>query len=344
MLNNKKQYLKNFFEPPTIENSLPIEKILTLNKFFDQTRIDLEKKIENTIDDKKILSILNYGKRLRALLVVLSFKVCTGGKETLYRYQQVLEGAVTIELAHTASLIHDDIMDDDLERRGKPAFYKTDGISNTILIGHKMLAKGFSIALNHGEKLADLYVKTWNDILNGQLDEINYDPDKIKNGSKGITTKSKIFKLYNKIIDQKTASLFASSCRAGAIEADADGEILDILYVYGREIGLAYQLADDLVDLENGELIDSVIIPLLTRLENEKPYQKKIDEESIKSILQKNESKIKKMYLEEIESHVREAEKISLSKKIPDSSYKLFLTQAPSYVINMMLKEIEIEI
>jgi len=344
MLNNKKQYLKNFFEPPTIENSLPIEKILTLNKFFDQTKKKIKKKIENTIDDKKILSILNYGKRLRALLVVLSFKVCTGGKETLYRYQQVLEGAVTIELAHTASLIHDDIMDDDLERRGKPAFYKTDGISNTILIGHKMLAKGFSIALNHGKKLADLYVKTWNDILNGQLDEINYDPDKIKNGSKGITTKSKIFKLYNKIIDQKTASLFASSCRAGAIEADADGEILDILYVYGREIGLAYQLADDLVDLENGELIDSVIIPLLTRLENEKPYQKKIDEESIKSILQKNESKIKKMYLEEIESHVREAEKISLSKKIPDSSYKLFLTQAPSYVINMMLKEIEIEI
>ena len=317
---------------------------MILNEFFDQTKIDLEKRIESTIDDKKILSILNHGKRLRPLLAILSFKVCTGGRENLYQYQHALEGTVTIELAHTASLIHDDIMDDDLERRGKPAFYTTDGISNAILIGHKMLAKGFSIALSHGDKLANLYVETWNDILNGQLGEINYDPDKIKNGSKGITTKSKIFKLYNKIIDQKTASLFASSCRAGAVEADANGEILDILFVYGREVGLAYQLADDLVDLENGEMIDSVIIPLLTRLENRKVDPKKLDEESIKNILQKNESKIKKMYLEEIERHVRKAEKISLSKKIPDSPYKLLLTQAPSNVINMMLKEIEIEI
>jgi len=344
MMRNKKHELEDFFERPISESTPLEENILTLDSFFNQTKADLEKKIESTINDKKILSILFHGKRLRPLLALLSFKVCTGGRETLYQYQHALEGTVTIELAHTASLIHDDIMDDDLERRGKPAFYTTDGISNAILIGHKMLAKGFSIALRHGEKLANLYVETWNDILNGQLGEINYDPDKIKNGSKGITTKSKIFKLYNKIIDQKTASLFASSCRAGAVEADASGEILDVLFVYGREVGLAYQLADDLVDLENGEMIDSVIIPLLTRLENKKVNHKKLDEESIKSILQKNESKIKKMYLEEIERHVRKAEKISVSEKIPDSSYKSLLTQAPSYVINMMLKEIDIEI
>jgi len=344
MIQNNKSTLAEFFEQPILEKIPPEENILTLGSFFDQTKIDLEKKIESTINDKKIISILSHGKRLRPLLALLSFKICTGGRETLYHYQHALEGTVTIELAHTASLIHDDIMDDDLERRGKPAFYTTDGISNAILIGHKMLAKGFSIALSHGDKLANLYVETWNDILNGQLDEINYDTNKIKNGSEGITTKSKIFKLYNKIIDQKTASLFASACRAGAVEADADGEILDILFVYGREVGLAYQLADDLVDLENGEMIDSVIIPLLTRLENKKVNLKKIDEEAIKSILLKNESKIKKMYLEEIERHVRKAEKISLSKKIPDSSYKLLLTQAPSHVINMMLKEIEIEI
>jgi len=317
---------------------------LTLEGFFNQTLDDLEKKIETTIHDKKIVSILNDGKRLRPFLAHLSFKVCTGGKETLYQYQRALEGTVTIELAHTASLIHDDIMDGDNKRRGKPAIHMSDGISNALLIGHKMLAKGFDIALSHGEKLAKLYVETWSEILNGQMDEVNYNHEKINNGTKGITTKSKIFKAYYKIINQKTASLFASSCQAGAIEADANGEILDILSGYGREVGLAYQLADDLVDLENGELIDSVIIPLLTRLENKKVDVNSLTVRSIKKIIKKNESEIKKMYLEEIERHVRKAEKISKSEKIPDSQYKMLLTEAPSYVINKMLKEINIAI
>ena len=235
-------------------------------------------------------------------------------------------------------------MDGDNKRRGKPAIHMSDGISNALLIGHKMLAKGFDIALGHGEKLAKLYVETWSEILNGQMDEINYNHEKINNGTKGITTKSKIFKAYYKIINQKTASLFASSCQAGAVEADANGEILDILSGYGREVGLAYQLADDLVDLENGELIDSVIIPLLTRLENKKVDVNSLTIRSIKKIIKKNESEIKKMYLEEIERHVRKAEKISRSEKIPDSQYKILLTEAPSYVINKMLKEINIAI
>jgi len=314
---------------------------LNLDEFFNQTKIDLEKKIESTISDKEIISILNNGKRLRPLLAHLSFKVCTGGKETPYQYQRALEGTVAIELAHTASLIHDDIMDGDKERRGKPAYHTTNGVSNAVLMGHRMLAKGFDIALGHGEKLAKLYVETWSNILNGQMEEINYDPSKIKNGTKGITVESKIFKLYNKIIDQKTASLFASSCKAGAVEAEANGEILDILFDYGREVGLAYQLADDLVDLENGEMIDSVIIPLLTRLENKKIDVGSLKAAAINKIIKKNESKIKKMYLEEIKRHVRKAEKISQSEKIPESGYKTLLSESPSYVINMMLREIK---
>ena len=317
---------------------------LNLQEFFNQTKADLEKKIESTITDKEIISILNDGKRLRPLLAHLSFKVCTGGKETPYQYQRALEGTVTIELAHTASLIHDDIMDGDKKRRGKPSYHTTNGVSNAVLMGHKMLAKGFDIALGHGEKLAKLYVETWSHILNGQMEEVNYDPSKIKNGTKGITVESKIFKAYYKIIDQKTASLFASSCRAGAVEADANGEILDILFDYGREVGLAYQLADDLVDLENGEMIDSVIIPLLTRLENKKVEANSLTVSAIKRIIKKNEAKIKKMYIEEIERHIRKAEKLSESEKIPDSSYKTLLSEAPSYVINMMLREIKIAI
>ena len=90
----------------------------------------------------------------------------------------------------------------------------------------------------------------------------------------------------------KTASLFSSACKAGAIEANATGEILTILADYGRDIGLAYQLADDLVDLDKGEMIDSVVVPLLTKLGNETIEENSFRLMAIKRKLSKNSSKI----------------------------------------------------
>jgi len=317
---------------------------LTIDNFFEITKEDIEKKIASTISDKKIFSILKSGKRLRPLLAQLSFKVCTGGKETPYQYQRSVEGTVSIELAHTASLVHDDIIDEDKERRGKPAFYIKEGVPNALLNGHKMLAIGFNIALSHGEQIARLYVNTWSEILCGELKEVNFNKDDFKNGTNELSTKSKIFSEYNKIINMKTASLFSSACKAGAIEADATGDILIILADYGREIGLAYQLADDLVDLEKGEMIDSVVVPLLTRLENKTISNDSFKLNVIKRKLAKNSSKIKQLYIEEIKRHVSKAEKLSKSDIIPPSPYKNLLTDAPAYITNSMLKELNITI
>ena len=315
-----------------------------LDDFFDITITDVNKMIESMIDNKIIVKILTAGKRLRPLVAKLSFKVCTGGKETPYQYQRFIESTVAIELAHTASLVHDDIIDKDKERRGKPSFHIKEGIPKALLIGHQMLSTGFNIALSHGEKIAKLYVETWDEVLNGELKEVDYDGSSIQNGIDDISSKSKIFKEYYKIINMKTASLFSSACKAGAIEADAKGEILDILASYGREIGLAYQLADDLVDLENGEMIDSVIIPLLTRLENKKVDNNSLKIRSIRSKIIKNSSKIKQLYIDEIKRHVKKAEHYSKSEMIPDSPYKYLLFNAPSYISNRMLKEIKISI
>jgi len=323
-------------------------QVLDLDSFFNITISDVEKMITSTISNKKITSILTAGKRLRPLVAQLSFKVCTGGKETPYQYQRFIESTVAIELAHTASLVHDDIIDKDKTRRGKPAFHIKEGIPKALLIGHRMLAIGFNIALSHGKKFAKLYVDTWGEVLNGEMREVDYDEDyddnAIKNDTDGITSKSKIFKEYFKIINMKTASLFSSACKAGAIEAEASGEILDILANYGREIGLAYQLADDLVDLENGEMIDSVIIPLLTRLENKTVDNNSLKVNSIRKKIAKNSSKIKQLYIDEIRRHVKKAENLSKSETIPSSPYKYLLMEAPSYIANRMLKEINIEI
>jgi len=311
-----------------------------LELFFDKTLGHVEDKISNTISDDQIKNLLKGGKRLRSLLAQLSFKACTKGEETKDQLNQALEGTVSIELAHAASLVHDDIIDNDNERRGNPAFHTKKGVGNAVLVGHKMLARGFQIALSHGSEIAKLYVDSWEEVINGEIDEVNFN----KNGSKKILTiKEQIIEAYYKIIDLKTATLFSSACKAGALEANMTGDILKVFSDYGREIGLAYQLADDLVDLAHGEMIDSVIIPLLNHLEN-KPKIGVFKKREIKKLFVKNEGKIKEFYIKEIKKHIENAEKLSNSDFIPKSPYKKLMLETPTYIINRMLSEIKLTI
>jgi len=311
-----------------------------LENFFDSSYIDVENKITTLIQDDKIKSILQGGKRLRSVLGHLAFKACTKGKEDEGHYEKMLEGAVSIELAHGASLVHDDIIDKDAERRGKPAFHITEGIGHALLIGHKMLTTGFDIALSHGQEVAKLYVDSWNEVVNGEIDEVTFN----KTDSNQKISKDELFDSYNKIIDLKTAALFASACKAGVLEANMSGDILKVFGNYGREIGLAYQLADDLVDLVQGEVLDSVILPLLNQIEAKKSKISFLKKREIKKIFEKNKDKIQKFYFEEIKRHIKNAEELSKSKEIPDSEYKILLNQAPSYIINRMLNDINISI
>jgi len=313
-----------------------------LDDFFDSSKDELEEKIKTTVSDKKIIETLKDGKRLRPLLAHLIFKVCTRGKETPHQYQKALEGAVSIELAHTASLIHDDIIDKDKERRGKPSFHVKEGIANAIFTGHKMLSLGFNIALSHGKEVAKLYVDSWDEVVNGEIDEVEFNTKGFKS-LKTSSTKSQIFEAYNKIIDLKTASLFSSACKAGAMDADMSGDILNVFAEYGREIGLAYQLADDLVDLAKGEMIDSVIIPLVNKLEN-KTITRPLTERAIRKKFAKHIPKIKQIYINEITKHIQRAEKLSASDIIPNSAYKDLLRDAPTSIINKMLREINVSV
>lgn len=315
---------------------------MNLDEFFDSTRNDIEKKIKTTIDDKEIIEILNGGKRLRSLLAALSFKACTQGKETKEKYQRSLEGTVGIELAHGASLVHDDIIDKDVERRGKPAFHVKAGVGKAILTGHKMLITGLDIALKHGKEFSRLYLDSWNEVVNGEIDEVDFNKNGIKH--KNISTKSQIFEAYNKIINLKTASLFSSACKGAALQADMSADILKVFADYGREIGLAYQLADDLVDLAKGEFIDSVIIPIVNRLEKQTTASSDLKKEEIKNKFDKNKEKIKEVYIQEIKKHIVNAQQLSKSELIPASEYKDLLGDAPTYIINKMLNEIEITI
>ena len=314
------------------------DQSLALEVFLKQTQEDVEKKIQEVITDQHILSILKAGKRLRPLLAAISFKTCTGGTESSELYQRFLEGTVAIELAHGASLVHDDIIDGDLSRRGEPAFYIKSGIDNAILVGHKMLVIGFNLALSQGNKIAKLYVDAWSGTLDGQLDEVNFNSKDLHDVN--ITADSKFFQVYSRIIDLKTATLFSAACKAAAYWANASDQIANVLAEYGREVGFAYQLADDLVDLEKGEMIDSVVIPLLTRLEKKSTNNGLIKTRAIRKKIEKNSSEIKKLYLEEITKHVAKAQQLSKSPLLPENQFKTFLFDAPIISINKMLKEI----
>ena len=181
---------------------------------------------------------------------------------------------------------------------------------------------------------------SWNAVVTGEINEVDFNNNGKNSNS---STKSQIFEAYHKIIDLKTAALFASACQSGALEANMSGDILKTFSEYGREIGLAYQLADDLVDLANGEMIDSVIIPLLNRLENQ-PKMGRLKKRELKKKFARNEDKIRQFYLDEIQKHVKRAEDLSRLEVIPNTSYKKLMNIAPTYIINKMLSEINISI
>ncbi len=315
---------------------------LSLENFLQSTHSDIEKKINEIIKEQKIQTILEGGKRLRPLLAAISFKVCTSGNDSHEQYTRFLEGGVAIELAHGASLVHDDIIDGDLNRRGEPAFYIKNGIDSAILIGHKMLVIGFNIAMSHGEDIAKLYVDAWGGTLDGQLNEINFNSKDLKDTE--ISSDSKFFQIYSRIIDLKTATLFAAACKAGAIWANSSSEIAETLGKYGREVGFAYQLADDLVDLEKGEMIDSVVLPLLSRLEKKSIKNGTVKAGVLKKKFEKNSPEIKQLYLEEIKKHIEKSKEFAKSDIIPNNPYKEYLQKAPYHLINKMLEEINITV
>jgi len=312
----------------------------SLEGFLKHTFVDIENKIKEIITDENIILILEGGKRLRPLLGSIAFKVCTGGNEEKIKYQKFLEGCVGVELAHGASLVHDDIIDGDINRRGEPAFYIQSGIDNAILIGHLMLTIGFDIAIAHGEKFAKLYVDSWRGTLNGQLREINFNTKDLNDSA--ISADSKFFQIYSRIIDLKTATLFSSSCKAAAFWADASEDLSNVLANYGREVGFAYQLADDLVDLEKGEIIDSVVLPLLSRLEKKSIKTGLAQAKILKEKIEKNSPQIKELYINEIKKHVNNAERLSTEGIIPTNHYKQYLQAMPTYITNKMLNEIKI--
>ncbi|MCD6512586.1 MAG: polyprenyl synthetase family protein [Thermoplasmata archaeon] len=314
---------------------------MTFPEFFQWAQDEVRRAIENHISDEDMLYALQGGKKLRPAMLLLSFKACGGDDE---RYSKALESAMGIELAHSASLIHDDIMDKDVERRGRPALHVLKGLGPAILIGHRMINIAFQISLDHGLKNARIFLDTWDETLAGQMKDIDFTEhlEEILRGE----NPTKLINEYFRIIEMKTASLFATACRAGAIEAGVSDELIDHMRKYGREVGMAYQLADDFVDLVEGKKEEGIILPLIRAYGkvDEKIIEEVEKGNFIKDAFQKNGMDLKALYREEIRRHIEKAKELASMDIIPDNEYKKLLLEAPSYIVNAMTESIGVVI
>jgi octaprenyl-diphosphate synthase len=204
-----------------------------------------EKKFSDLMkSDVRLLDhIMNYivkrkGKQLRPMFVFLTAGVCGGINESTYR------GAALIELLHTATLVHDDVVDDSNYRRG---FFSINALWKNkiaVLVGDYLLSRGLLLSVDNGDfDLLRIVSTAVREISEGELLQIE------KARRLDITEE-----IYFEIIRQKTASLIASCCASGARSAEADPALIEQARLFGEKVGIAFQIKDDLFDYGTAEI------------------------------------------------------------------------------------------
>jgi octaprenyl-diphosphate synthase len=173
------------------------------------------------------------GKRIRPVILLLSAEALG------FKDNSVLSAAVAVELLHSESIIHDDVIDEEKVRRAKMPFYVKYGYSASLLSADFVFAMILAIAARYDDRrIAEELSNAALNMSEGEYSELTIDPQ--------------IYKLtwdeYIRIVTEKTASLFETSSKLGALIAGGDEKQVEALADYGRFIGIAYQLKDDLLD------------------------------------------------------------------------------------------------
>ena len=178
------------------------------------------------------------GKRLRPLLTLLAAELGDGSR------REVVDAAVVVELTHLATLYHDDVMDSAPLRRGAPAAHEVWGNSVAILTGDLLFARASATVAGLGPDAVRIQAATFERLCLGQLHETvgpRPEDDRVAH--------------YLQVLADKTASLIATSARFGAMFAGCRPDVVATVTGFGEKIGVAFQLADDVIDLtSNGDV------------------------------------------------------------------------------------------
>ena len=172
------------------------------------------------------------GKRLRPVLTLLAANYGSTGE------RQVIEAAVVCELTHLATLYHDDVMDEAPLRRGVESANERWGNAVAILTGDYLFAKASDLLADLGPEAVRLQARTFERLVIGQIKE-----------TQGPQNGADPLEHYISVIADKTGSLFGTSIRFGALLSGASAQVVEALTTFGEEIGIAFQLADDVIDI-----------------------------------------------------------------------------------------------
>ncbi len=214
----------------------------------------------------KVISYLvaHRGKRLRPILVLLASRL-NGHKPDKRR----LHAAAIIELLHTATLVHDDVVDDSYQRRGFPSINAVWKNKISVLTGDYLFSKSLlSMLKMHDFKVFDVISHTAERMSQGELLQMERSKDYKMEES-----------VYFRLIGDKTASLISAACQLGVISANAGDEEIEMMARFGEDVGLAFQIRDDLLDLLGTEKTigkpigndlreNKITLPLLHALKN----------------------------------------------------------------------------
>ena len=224
----KKQINNSYFD---LKNSVEEKLILVEEKIKNKlsSEVDLVQKISD-------YHIETGGKRLRALLTLQSSKLCgyvKGGRD--------INLAACVELIHEATLLHDDVIDNDSMRRGKETSNFIWGNHSSILTGDYFLSRCFEMMVEDGNlEILKLLSSTSAKIAQGEILQLQH---------KGEI--DMLEETYFKIISSKTAALFAAATKVGAILAERNNKDKEALEFYGNNLGLTFQIADDTLDYKS---------------------------------------------------------------------------------------------
>jgi octaprenyl-diphosphate synthase len=260
-----------------------IGQTLSALEIFDLVRTDLAK-VEREIGLESVASVeaINYinqylqsggGKRLRPILVLLSGRLFGEVNPGLIRM------AAVVEMIHTATLVHDDVIDLAKTRRGRPSINVVWGNHTSVLAGDWLYMQAFQIALRERHfPTLDLLINLTQMMVEGELLQLE------RVGKIGVTEAD-----YMELIDRKTASLFSACARLGAISVGAGDAVEARLGEYAWNLGIAFQLVDDILDFTSREKIlgkpvgndlreGKVTLPLIYALETADAEERKLVE------------------------------------------------------------------
>ena len=206
-------------------------------KMVDEKLREMVRSEERTLTDASLHVIEAGGKRMRPTITILSYK-CLGGEDI----QRIVDVAAAFELIHSATLIHDDINDGGLARRGRETVYKKYGLHSAIVTGDFLFVKAFSL----GGMFDKMVVQTTADAC-ARLAEGEVLQNRFRH------TNEMNVDTYLKVMERKTAEPIRAGAMIGAYLASGPTELVSELGAYGLNLGIAFQIIDDILDFTGDE-------------------------------------------------------------------------------------------